>query len=796
MLAVDVSSSVDDDEYYLQMHGLAQAFRHPDVLAALRASASGGVAVALVQWSDSSKHAVAVDWMAVHDDASAAAFANAAVGAPRLIVGGQTSISGAIRFALRELETNAYEGARRTIDISGDGRANAGAPPERARRAAAAAGVTINGLAIRNEEPFVDTYFRNSVIAGEAAFLVVGLRRFRRGDDRETHPRDRPSPGRRAAAGPLRRRFAEVTGAAIVFTRSLAALAASAAAFAAVAAPARAAMDDPLAERLAPPVVARAFPEAEAVGAVEGAPPVAEALRGGAVAGYLFSTWDLAAPAGYSGEPFDIVGGVDLEGRLTGIVLLEHYEPMIGPELIPEEAMQRYLDNLAGARVDRRVRKAGGRGVDGVSGATISSTLMTGAVLLAGRKAARRAGLLGDGGEGLRLDLDRHEDRAWSGLVESGAVARLTVTRGEVARAFGSAAGEADGRPFLELHAALATPADIGRNLYSARWHNHHLSLLLPGDHLLTLAARGPWPVLRRARGGAWGATPLHIRQNGRAIPLDPSGFLDRTAIRASGAPRFADHALYRIAAGAGFDSLRPWTLEAAVHPSDFGIDASPGGEPARFALRYEVPRHLITGGEAALIAAGLIEPPTVLLGLLREDSLSDWQRLWVDRAGDIAILVGLLTALTLIFALQDRLARHRRLHRALRTGFLAVTLVWLGWMHDAQLTTLNVLTYARAALGGVDWRVFLVDPLILILSAYVGLSLVLWGRGVFCGWLCPFGALQELTNRAGRLLRVPQLRIPETVQEKLWALKYVAAAALCATAPRIRWTPPARRRR
>ena len=173
VLAVDVSSSVDDDEYFLQMNGLAQAFRHPDVLAALRASAGGGIAVTLVQWSDSSKHAVAVDWMAVRDDASAAAFANAAVRAPRLIVGGQTSISGAIRFAMRELETNAYEGARQTIDISGDGRANAGAPPERARRAAAAAGVTINGLAIRNEEPFVDTYFRNSVIAGEAAFLVV-----------------------------------------------------------------------------------------------------------------------------------------------------------------------------------------------------------------------------------------------------------------------------------------------------------------------------------------------------------------------------------------------------------------------------------------------------------------------------------------------------------------------------------------------------------------------------------------------------------------------------------------------
>ena len=172
-LAVDVSSSVDDDEYFLQMYGLAQAFRHPDVLAAIRNSGAGGVAVALLQWADSSKRAVAVEWTAVHDNASAAAFANRVLAAPRMIVGGQTSISGAIRFAMREFETNGFDGARRAIDISGDGRANAGSPPERARRAAEAAGVTINALAIRNEEPFVASYFRNSVIAGPGAFLVV-----------------------------------------------------------------------------------------------------------------------------------------------------------------------------------------------------------------------------------------------------------------------------------------------------------------------------------------------------------------------------------------------------------------------------------------------------------------------------------------------------------------------------------------------------------------------------------------------------------------------------------------------
>ena len=563
-----------------------------------------------------------------------------------------------------------------------------------------------------------------------------------------------------------------------VLARGLAAAAASAAIFAAFA-PARAGMEAPLAERLTPQAVARAFPGADAAGAVGGAPPIARALRGGALAGYLFSTADLAEPAGYSGEPFDIVVGLGLDGRIAGTALLEHYEPMIGPELIPEEALQLYLDELAGMRVDRRIRK-GPRGVDGVSGATISSTLMAGAVLLAGRRAAQRAGLAGSARTGgPRLDAEFFEQRDWDGLLAVGAVTRLRLTDGDAARAFGLAprAEEADGlrAPFLEFHVALATPADIGRNLFGARWHNHHLSLLSPGDRLLWFAAAGRYPLLRRHRGG--GEARLRLIQDGRPIPLPPSGFLPRSAVRAAGAPRFDDHALFRLPAEASLDPLRPWAVEIAAPASSV---AGPEAPPAVFTLAWEAPRHLVAGGDGDVETG---EAERVLLGLLRVEALSDWQRLWVDRAGDIAVLAGLLAALTLIFALQDRLARRRRLHRALRTGFLAFVLVWLGWMHDAQLTTLNVLTYARAALGGVDWRVFLVDPLILILSAYVGLSLVLWGRGVFCGWLCPFGALQELTNRAGRLFRIPQLRVPETLQEKLWAIKYVAAAALCATA-------------
>lgn len=437
------------------------------------------------------------------------------------------------------------------------------------------------------------------------------------------------------------------------FARGLAAAAASAAIFAAFA-PARAGMEAPLAERLTPQAVARAFPGADAAGAVEGAPPIARALRGGALAGYLFSTADLAEPAGYSGEPFDIVVGLGLDGRIAGTALLEHYEPMIGPELIPEVALQLYLDELAGMRVDRRIRK-GPRGVDGVSGATISSTLMAGAVLLAGRRAAQRAGLAG-GVEtgGPRLDAEFFEQRDWDGLLAVGAVTRLRLTDGDAARAFGLAprAEEADARraPFLEFHVALATPADIGRNLFGARWHNHHLSLLSPGDRLLWFAAAGRYPLLRRHRGG--GEARLRLIQDGRPIPLPPSGFLPRSAVRAAGAPRFDDHALFRLPAEAGLDPLRPWAVEIAAPASSA---ADPEAPLAVFTLAWEAPRHLVAGGDGDVETG---KPERVLLGLLRVEALSDWQRLWVDRAGDIAVLAGLLAALTLIFALQDWLAR------------------------------------------------------------------------------------------------------------------------------------------
>ena len=173
LLAVDTSLSVSNLEFHLQMQGFAQAFRHPAVISAIRAAGDRGIAVALMQWSDRNQQATSVDWMRISDAVSANAFASRVERTGRAYLGAGTSISGAIVASLPAFAKNKFEAPRRVLDISGDGIDNRGPNPFNLRPRALAAGVTINGLTILNEEPFLDRYYESTVIAGTGAFVVA-----------------------------------------------------------------------------------------------------------------------------------------------------------------------------------------------------------------------------------------------------------------------------------------------------------------------------------------------------------------------------------------------------------------------------------------------------------------------------------------------------------------------------------------------------------------------------------------------------------------------------------------------
>jgi len=168
--------------------------------------------------------------------------------------------------------------------------------------------------------------------------------------------------------------------------------------------------------------------------------------------------------------------------------------------------------------------------------------------------------------------------------------------------------------------------------------------------------------------------------------------------------------------------------------------------------------------------------PPGWWLGASSEPF---WVSVWRDRTWQIAVLVVSLLALTVILLFQDWLARRPGLLRMVRTGFLLYTLFFIGWYALAQLSIIHVLTFINAILHGFSWESFLVDPLIFILWGFVALTLLLWGRGVYCGWLCPFGALQELLHKLAQRFRIPEYKFPDVVHERLTAIKYILFVAL-----------------
>lgn len=170
ILAVDASGSVSPAEFDLQVRGLASAFRDPEVIAAIRSA--GGIAVALMQWSSPGQQVLAVDWSVVSDAASAESVAQRIIAAGRVILG-ETAIDGALRFAMAELSANAFSATRSIIDVSGDGATNWGRNPDDARDLAIAAGITINGLAVANEQSDLGRYYREHVIGGPGAFVIT-----------------------------------------------------------------------------------------------------------------------------------------------------------------------------------------------------------------------------------------------------------------------------------------------------------------------------------------------------------------------------------------------------------------------------------------------------------------------------------------------------------------------------------------------------------------------------------------------------------------------------------------------
>jgi NosR/NirI family transcriptional regulator, nitrous oxide reductase regulator len=518
-----------------------------------------------------------------------------------------------------------------------------------------------------------------------------------------------------------------------------------------------------LAERLTPDVMAVVYPGAERLGPEEGSPPAIAVYKGDKVVAYIFSTLDLVNARAYAPIPFDVIAGVEPNGRITGAKAIFHREPYVYQDPIRQPQLDTFLAAEAGQSL--RGGDASALPPSYVAQSTITARLMRAAV-----HDTARLVLHARGGRQVvtvpTLDVESFELKSWTDLIAEGSVGRGRVTSGDVAAALAKA-GATDpaldiplGKPddlYTEVFFGLLTPAAIGGVVLSGVRNFEDFRRRIPaGGHAIFMASNGPYDFHGTKhfwREHGFRFERVRIVQDGHSFGFvheDYQWFLVKAV---EGFQSQQEAGVFFVPASANFDPVKPWRLELLV--------TTEGQNPVTVAFPFEYK-----------LPAGLILMP-------EEPAVAPWVEAWRDSRVNVAILTALLVVLTGIFVFQAQLSRSRRAHKLVRNGFLLVVLVWLGWIAGAQLSIVNIIGYAQAPFRGFELGVYLAEPLIVMIAIYTLVSVILIGRGVFCGWLCPFGALQELTAQVSRALGVPQWNPSYAIEKRLWMGKYIAAAAV-----------------
>lgn len=532
------------------------------------------------------------------------------------------------------------------------------------------------------------------------------------------------------------------------------------------------------------PIVRQYFPGATRFGPIAGRPPAANVYTGQKLLGYVFESKMVAPVPAYSGEPVNILIAIDPKGRIVGTKVLEQNEPilLVG---IPVQKLYDFVARYVGHRVtDNIVVGSSGGGansihIDAISSATVTSmavnqTIMDAAVKVAVSRKLVAANQVEGGQAAARIRTDYYEKADWTGLLGNGSIRQLHLTRGAVATAFSKMPAplfpdntvasdtEAAGQTFIDLYYALITPPTVGKNLLGANAYADLKKRLAPGDQAIAVMANGLYSFkgVGYVRGGIFDR--VHLVQGRKVILFHDSDFVQLTDPPLGGMPTFREMGIFVIRKSFDFDPGQPWTLQLLVRRQIGPLKSV----YTTFDGPYQVP--------AAYVAVA--KPATT--GLFGRDAPL-WLKIWYQDRFRIAGLVAGLLLLSTILIFQDWFVRRPHLLERVRVGFLIYTTAFIGWYGLAQLSVVNVLTFIHAVLHEFRWSTFLMDPLIFILWVFVAVTLLLFGRGVYCGWLCPFGALQSLINKAAKALHVPQVKIPTFVHERLWAVKYVILLGL-----------------
>lgn len=525
-------------------------------------------------------------------------------------------------------------------------------------------------------------------------------------------------------------------------------------------------------------VIQSLFPQATRIDAKQGDVPAYPVYQLNELLGYAFESTDHSSLQGFAGKPIRLLIGLNVDGVLAGVRVLGHHEPVflhgMGEKALLDFVEQYRQHPLSKPVVvgGRKPDSSDGQSItqfDGISKATVSVVILNESVLQSALAVAR-AYLEGFTSAPLATPrMDLFEPLDWQQLLERGLVQHWLLQPDELEQHLGHSLAHYPGmdrdQAFSELFFAYLDTPMSGRNLLGEQGFARLQNSLRDGEQALLVMSRGSYRHVPEDFTPASSPSRLLLVQNGQAIELHDMDF-DNGNLLGSLAITPTDDLqahIFRI------------KTHAAYNPA----------QPAQLRLNVNLQRnHLV---ESQLVLEHPFEPDPALFEI-HQPSVADkpapvWLRLWQERWWQLALLGSALLLVSLVFTFQHRISRHGRAFHLLRGGFLLFTLLFIGLYAQGQLSVVNISTLLLALVEGFDIRVFLMDPVIFVLWSFTFISLFIWGRGLFCGWLCPFGALQELVAWLGQKLRLRQWKIAEPLHRRLQWIKYGVLLVLLVSA-------------
>jgi len=533
----------------------------------------------------------------------------------------------------------------------------------------------------------------------------------------------------------------------------------------------------------------QAFPSPIIVGDKDADIPVWPIFKQDATAtpliGYVFESIDLAPIPGFSGTPFNLLIALDAKGEFMDVKVLSQHEPVF-VEGLGEEPMLRFVDQYKGLSLKQNIKigaekNNGGNAnvyIHGVSKATASVRILNQSLLSASLKVARAKMGYAQGRDPdliARIKPALFKPMTWDALLKEDLLSKKVFSNQEVEAAFaGTAVEGADAQAlaapradFEEMVVAYLHVPSVGRNLLSTKDWDYLQGRLEPGDSALLVMTKGRYSML----GDEFtrGAVPTRITVQQGSLPLEIRDMdIDlETPLNVPDALKDAEWKIFRVIGPAGLD------------PS----------QPLEFKLRVIRTKGEMYGERVGKDLSVVAQLPDDYFVAASSDNKT-WHSIWSDRTVELIILIMGLAALSWALVKQSWLTRTVKRLSIFRTGYLLFTLLFIGWYAQGQLSIVNITGVIRALVEKQSLSFFLYDPMTIILWAYIAVTFFVWGRGVFCGWLCPFGALQELLGNVARFLKIPQLKISLALDKKLKFVKYLVLAVIAVTAlVSVQWT-------